>query len=146
MWRHCQSQPVSVIHFFEKSNDLPINGADTGDIFLVADALGQESVTNLPGEHGGILALVVGNGVDDVGRGHLRLASANHTSLEAPRFVIPATKIVDYFSAVCYISYISIPFPFLWFLLSWNVIFFYQFSIFLKLDLFGKKTEAYLMI
>lgn len=56
---------------------------------MVAYAFGEQPVAYLPGEHGGILALVVGDGVDDVGRGHLGLASANHASLEAARLVVP---------------------------------------------------------
>ena len=73
--------------------DLPIDGGDAGHVFLVADALGQESVANFPGEHGGILALVIGNGVDHVGRGHFGFAAANHARLETPRFVIPSRPI-----------------------------------------------------
>ena len=88
----------SIVNLFDE-NDLPIDRADTGHIFLVANALGEESITNFPGEHGGILALVIGNGVDDVGRGHFGFASANHTSLEAPRFIIPITEI-DYYSCI----------------------------------------------
>ena len=67
---------------------LPVNGADAGNILLVANAFGQEPVSDLPGEHGGILALVVGDGVDDVGRGHLGFAPANHARLEAASFVV----------------------------------------------------------
>ena len=67
---------------------LPVNGADAGNILLVANAFGQESVSNLPGEHGGILSLVVGDGVHDVGRGHLGFAAANHARLEAASFVV----------------------------------------------------------
>ena len=68
---------------------LPVNWADAGNILLVADAFGQEPVSYLPGEHCWVLALVVGDGVDDVGRGHFRLAPANHARLEAARLVVP---------------------------------------------------------
>ena len=71
---------------------LPVNGADTGYVLLIADALSKKSVAYLPGEHGGILALVVGDGVHHVGRGYFRFAPANHARLETARLVIPKEK------------------------------------------------------
>ena len=71
---------------------LPVNGTDAGNVFLIADALGKEPVAYLPGEHGRVLALVVGDGVDDVGRGYFRFAPANHARLETARLVIPKEK------------------------------------------------------
>lgn len=71
---------------------IPVNGTDAGNIFLVTDAFGQEPVADLPCEHGRVLALVVGDGVDDVGRGHLGFAAANHARLEAARLVVPRKR------------------------------------------------------
>ena len=67
--------------------DKPVDRADTGYVVLVADALGQEPVSDLPGEHGGVVFLVLGDGIDHVGRRYLGLTSANHTSFVISGFV-----------------------------------------------------------
>ena len=67
---------------------LPIDGADAGDVVLRADALGEEPVADLPGEHGRVLPLVLRDGVHHVRRGHLGLAAADHPGAEGPGFVI----------------------------------------------------------
>ena len=72
---------------------LPIDGADAGDVVLRADALGEEPVADLPGEHGRVVLLVPRDGVHDARRRHLRLRAADHARLEVARLVEPATGI-----------------------------------------------------
>ena len=71
---------------------LPIDGADAGDVVLRADALGEEPVADLPGEHGRVVLLVPRDGVHDARRRHLRLRAADHARLEVARLVEPETK------------------------------------------------------
>ena len=68
---------------------LPIDGADAGDVVLRADALGEEPVADLPGEHGRVVLLVPRDGVHDARRRHLRLRAADHPRLEVARLVEP---------------------------------------------------------
>jgi hypothetical protein len=68
----------------------PVDGADAGHVVLRADALGQQPVADLPREHGGVLTLVVGDGVDDGRRRHFGFASSYDAGLEAARLVISA--------------------------------------------------------
>lgn len=70
----------------------PIDGGDGRDVVLVADAVGEEAVANLPGEHGGIRLLVGGDGVDDARRRHLRLRAADDARLDRARLVVPVEK------------------------------------------------------
>ena len=51
----------------------PVDGTDTGHGVVVTDTLGQEPVSNLPGEHGWVLPLVVPDLLHHLGGGHLRL-------------------------------------------------------------------------
>ncbi|KAG8183355.1 hypothetical protein JTE90_013046 [Oedothorax gibbosus] len=44
----------------EREKGLPVDGADGGYVVLVAGAISEQPVPDLPGEHGGILLLVVG--------------------------------------------------------------------------------------
>ncbi len=68
----------------------PVDAGDAGHVLLVADALGQQAVSDLPGEHGRVLLLVLADGVHD-GRGrHLGLAAPDDASLEVARLVVPA--------------------------------------------------------
>ena len=74
---------------------LPIDGADAGDVVLRADALGEEPVADLPGEHGRVVLLVLGDGVDHVGRRHFGLGPAYHSGLEVAGLVKPENKNTD---------------------------------------------------
>ena len=72
--------------------DLPVDGADAGYVVLRADALREEPVPDLPGEHGRVVLLVVRDGVHDARRRHLRLGAADHARLEVARLVEPAKR------------------------------------------------------
>lgn len=51
----------------------PVDGADTGHSVVVTDTLGQEPVSDLPGEHSWVLPLVVPDLLHHLRGGHLRL-------------------------------------------------------------------------
>ena len=58
-----------------------------------ADAFSQEPISNLPGEHGGVVLLVLGDGVHHHGRRHFGLGAADDARLEVAGFVEPEHKI-----------------------------------------------------
>ena len=66
---------------------VPVDAGDAGDILLAADALGEQPVPDLPGEHGWVLLLVLGDRVHHHRRGHLRLRPPDHPSLEVTSLV-----------------------------------------------------------
>ena len=72
--------------------DLPVDGADAGDVVLRAYALREQSVADLPGEHGRVVLLVARDGLHDARRRHLWLGAADHARLEVARLVEPETK------------------------------------------------------
>lgn len=67
----------------------PVNGADAGHHVAVAHPLGQQPVSDLPGEHGGILPLVLGDLVHHLRGGHLGFGAADDPGLDAARLVVP---------------------------------------------------------
>lgn len=79
----------SVLREGPKVGDLPVDGGDAGDGVVVADALGQEPVANLPGEHGGVLPFVLGDFIHHFRGSHLGLGATDHAGFDAPGLVIP---------------------------------------------------------
>ena len=71
---------------------LPIDAGHTRNILLVADSLRQQSVSDLPGEHGGVLLLVFTDGINYRRRGHLGFAAAYNSGFIVSGFIIPAVK------------------------------------------------------
>lgn len=69
---------------------LPVNGWDAGNGVVVADALCQQSVSDLPRKHGWVLSLVVSDFVHDFWRGHFRFRPANHPWFDAASLVVSA--------------------------------------------------------
>lgn len=78
-----------------RKGPLPVDGGDAGDRVVVADALGQEPVADLPGEHGGVLPLVLGDLIHHFGRRHFGLGAADHAGLDAAGLVVPAAPSTD---------------------------------------------------
>ena len=70
----------------------PVDWADAGNVVLWADALRQEPVPDFPGEHGGVVLLVLGDGVNHVGCRHFGLGPAYHSGLEVAGLVKPENK------------------------------------------------------
>ena len=74
---------------------LPVNTGDTRDILLVADPLRQQPVSDLPGEHGGVLLLVLGNGLHNAWSCYLGFAAAYNARLEVASLVISGEYLGD---------------------------------------------------
>ena len=68
----------------------PVDGRDAGHCVVVTDALRQEPVPDLPGEHSRILSLVFSNLVHNFGCCHFGLGAADHSGLDAAGLVVPA--------------------------------------------------------
>lgn len=68
----------------------PVDGRDAGHCVIVTDALGQEPVSDLPGEHSRVLSFVFSNLVHHFGRRHFGLGATDHTWLDAAGLVVPA--------------------------------------------------------
>lgn len=73
----------------------PGDGGDGGDVVLVADAVRQELVPDLPGEHPGVLHLEVLDEVDHLGRGHPGLAAPDGSGQDGARLVVPGQDLGD---------------------------------------------------
>ena len=67
---------------------LPVYAGDTGHIFLAADSLSEESVSDLPGKHRWVFPLVLSNGVNNWRCGHPGFAATNHPGLKVASFII----------------------------------------------------------
>ena len=70
----------------------PVDAGHAGHAVLVADALRQQPISDLPGEHGGILLLVFTDGIDYGRRGHLGFAAAYNPGFVVASFIIPAVE------------------------------------------------------
>lgn len=68
----------------------PVDGRDAGHCVIVTDALRQEPVPDLPGEHSRVLSLVFSNLVHNFGCCHFGLGAADHSGLDAAGLVVPA--------------------------------------------------------
>lgn len=80
--------------------EVPVYGTDGGYVVLIADAIGEQPVPYLPGEHGRILLLVVGDRVYYLWCRHLRLAATDHAGFDGTRLVVPKNrkkKILNFF-------------------------------------------------
>ena len=71
----------------------PVDAGHAGHAVLVADPLSQQPVSDLPGEHGGVLLLVFTDGIHYRRRGHLGLAAAYNSGFVISSFIIPAKKL-----------------------------------------------------
>lgn len=70
----------------------PVDGRDTGHCIVVADALSQEPVSDLPGEHSRVLSFVFSNLVHDFGRCHFGLGATDDSGLDAASLIVPAPE------------------------------------------------------
>lgn len=72
---------------------LPVNGGDAGNSVVVADALCQQPVSDLPRKHGWVLSLVVCDFFHDLWCGDFRFRPANNSWFDAAGLVISAKNI-----------------------------------------------------
>ena len=68
--------------------DDPVDAGHAGYSVLRTNSVGDEPLPDFPGEHGGVLPLVLGNGVHHMGCSHLGFTASNNTSSECSGFVI----------------------------------------------------------
>lgn len=73
----------------------PVYGGDAGDGVIIADALRQQPVPDLPGEHGGILAFIVRYFIHNLRRGHFRFGSSDDSRLYAASLIISAETSIN---------------------------------------------------
>lgn len=73
----------------------PVYGGDAGDGVIIADALRQQPVPDLPGEHGGILAFIVRYFIHHLRRGHFRFGSSDDSRLYAASLIISAETSIN---------------------------------------------------
>ena len=73
----------------------PVDAGHARHAVLVADALRQQPVSDLPGEHGGILLLVFTDGIHHWRRGHLGFAAAYNPRLEVASLVVSGEYLGD---------------------------------------------------
>ena len=67
---------------------LPVNGRDAGHGVVVADALRQQPVSDLPREHGRVLSLVICDLLHDLRRGHFGFRPSDDARFDAAGFII----------------------------------------------------------
>lgn len=72
----------------------PVNGADAGHGVAVTHSLRQQSVPDFPGEHGGVLPLVLRDLLHDLRGGHFGLGAPDHTGLDAARLVVAEDDLI----------------------------------------------------
>ena len=73
----------------------PVDARHAGHAVLVADSLRQQSVSDLPGEHGGVLPFVLGYRVHHSGRGHLGFTSSDDSGSEGSCLVVSGEYLGD---------------------------------------------------
>lgn len=87
---HCP-QSFCLVFFFHV---LPVYGTDAGNRVAVTHTLGQEPVSDLPGEHSGVLPLVLCYFVHYLRRSHLWLRASDHSRFYASCFIVSRIGIV----------------------------------------------------
>lgn len=71
---------------------LPVNGWDAGNSVIVADALCQKSVSDLPGKHGWVLSLVVCYFFHNLWRGYFGFRPTNYPWFDAASLIVSAKQ------------------------------------------------------
>ena len=73
----------------------PVDAGDAGHAVLGADTVGDQPLSDLPGEHGGVLSFVLRDGVHYGGCGHLGFAAAYNSRSEGASLVISGEYLGD---------------------------------------------------
>lgn len=76
----------------------PVDWADTGHAVIVTHSLCQQSVSDLPGKHGGVLAFVISDFVDDFGCSNLWFGASDHPWSDAASLIVPVEQIESWIS------------------------------------------------
>ena len=77
------------------------DGAHRGHVVLVADAVGQQPVADLPGEDAGVALLVVPDMLDHVGGGDAGFAAPDSAGQDVARLVV-ARQDLAHAAALCF--------------------------------------------
>ena len=78
------------IKIIEYEPAVPVNGADTGYVFLSANSISKKSVSNFPSKHRRVVSLVFADGVNNFWCRHFWLGSANYSWFYGASLIIPA--------------------------------------------------------
>ncbi len=70
----------------------PVDWADAGHAVIVTHSLCQQSVSDLPGKHGGVLAFVISDFVDDFGCSNLWFGASDHPWSDAACLIVPVEQ------------------------------------------------------
>ena len=76
----------------DADDDLPVYRADAGNRFCRADALAEQTIADLPGEHRRVLLLVDRNRLDHGHRRDLRLRPSDDSRLDGARVIKPFVR------------------------------------------------------
>lgn len=71
------------------SHTVPIDGADAGHTVLVTHLLQQQPVSNLPGEHGGVVVFQLEDLLHNLGSGHFGLRAPDQSGSDASCLIVP---------------------------------------------------------
>lgn len=86
----CQVENILTVHTHTHT---PVDWADTGHAVIVTHSLCQQSVSDLPGKHGGVLAFVISDFVDDFGCSNLWFGASDHPWSDAACLIVPVEQI-----------------------------------------------------
>lgn len=79
----CQYQQV------KEEASVPVDGADAGHTFPVAHLLQQQSVSDLPGEHGGVAAFQMQDRLHNGRCGYFGFRAPDHSWSDASCLIVP---------------------------------------------------------
>lgn len=68
---------------------IPVDGADAGHTVLVTHLLQHQPVSDLPGEHGGIVVFQLEDLLHNSGSGHFGFRAPNQSRSDASCLIIP---------------------------------------------------------
>lgn len=91
LWQHVS------INRLRRRPCVPVDGADAGHTFPVAHLLQQQSVSDLPGEHGGVAAFQMQDRLHNSRCGYFGFRAPDHSWSDAPSLVVPDLTISTIF-------------------------------------------------
>lgn len=71
------------------SHTVPVDGADAGHTVLVTHLLQQQPVSDLPGEHGGVVVFQLEDLLHNLGSGHFGLRAPDQPGSDASCLIVP---------------------------------------------------------
>lgn len=71
------------------SHTVPVDGTDAGHTVLVTHLLQQQPVSDLPGEHGGVVVFQLEDLLHNSGSGHFGLRAPDQSGSDASCLIVP---------------------------------------------------------